>query len=89
MALQEFQPRDLSDPASRLMQLTIGSSAMFGGLIVHREAEHSFHLQHAGEAMFGNAATVVDWIKQLRKPCASARFPTPFPAKISAGKCLR
>lgn len=60
------------DMTIRLNQLRIGACITIGGIIVHREAEHRFHVEHAGEAMLGCAGTVVDWLEQLPRACASS-----------------
>jgi hypothetical protein len=39
---------------------------MISGHIVHREGQHTFRFHYRGEAMFGSAGTVVDWIVQLK-----------------------
>ncbi len=68
MSTPQMQQRDRSrDPVSTLERLRIGASANVEGLMVHREGERTFKLQHAGVAMFGCARTVGDWIKQFQK----------------------
>jgi len=68
LATQAIQQRDrFVDRIAALKRLRIGTFATISGLIIHREAEDTFHIQHADEAMLGSVGSVVDWIEQLKR----------------------
>jgi hypothetical protein len=53
--------------AKALESLKVGSTTIINGLTICREAESSFHLRVADEAMFGSARNVAEWMELVNK----------------------
>ena len=57
----------VSKNAITLANLEVGSTTMINGFTICREAERSFHLRVADEAIFGSARNVAEWMELINK----------------------